>query len=64
VALQVLIESRCLARLMIAFCEGGRVASRVGIQAGSEFEIAVLLVEVRGNRFEPRDVFVDFGQRR
>ena len=29
---------------------------------GREFEIAVLLVEVRGDRFAPRDVFVDLGQ--
>ena len=34
----------------------------VGIQAGRELEIAVLLVEVRGDRFAPRDVFVDLGQ--
>ena len=62
--LQVLVESRGLARLMIAFCEVGRVASGVGIEAGSEFEIAVLLVEVRGDRFAPWDVFVDLGQDR
>ena len=37
--LQVLVESRCLARLMVAFCEVGRVASCVGIEAGREFEI-------------------------
>ena len=60
--LQVLVESRCLARLMVAFCEVGCVASGVGIEAGSEFEIAVLLVEVRGDRFSPWDVFVDLGQ--
>ena len=47
---------------MVAFCEVGCVASCVGIKAGSEFEIAVLLVEVRGDRFAPRDVFVDLGQ--
>ena len=46
---------------MIAFCEVGCVASGVGIQAGREFEIAVALVEVRGNRFAPREVFVDLG---
>ena len=60
--LQVLVESRCLARLMVAFCEVGCVASCVGIKAGSEFEIAVLLVEIRGDRFAPRDVFVDLGK--
>src|SRR5713101_9483721 len=64
VVLQVLVESRCLARLMVAFCEVGCVASCVGIKAGSEFEIVVLLVEVRGDRFAPRDVFVDLGQYR
>src|SRR5437588_4656434 len=62
VVLQVLVESRCLARLMVAFCEVGCVASCVGIKAGSEFEIAVLFVEVRGDRFAPRAVIVDLGQ--
>ncbi len=62
VVLQVLVESRCLARLMVAFCEVGCVASCVGIEAGSELEIAVLLVEVRGDRVAPRDVFVDLGE--
>src|SRR3981081_1588031 len=62
VGLQVLVESRCLVRLMVAFGEVGCVPSCVGIKAGSEFEIAVLFVEVRGDRFVPRDVFVDLGQ--
>ena len=60
--LQVLVESRRLARLMVAFCEVGCVASRVCIQAGRELEIAVFLVQVRGDRFAPRDMFVDLGQ--
>jgi len=47
---------------MVAFCEVRCVASYVGIEADSEFEIAVLLVEIRGDRFAPRDVFVDLGQ--
>src|SRR5438105_15275173 len=47
---------------MVAFCEVGCVASCVGIKAGSEFEIAVLLVKVRGDRLAPRDVFVHLGQ--
>ena len=34
----------------------------VGIEAGGEFEVAVLLVEVRGDRIAPRDVLVDLGQ--
>jgi hypothetical protein len=63
VVLQVLVESCCLACLVVAFCEVGCVAGGVGIEAGREFEIAVLFVEVRGNRFAPRDVFVDLGQR-
>jgi hypothetical protein len=62
VVLQVVVESRCLARLMVAFCEVGCVASCVGIKTGSEFEIAVLFVEVRGDRFAPGHVFVDVGQ--
>ena len=60
--LQVLVEPRRLARLMVAFCEVGCVASGRDIEPGREFEIAVLLVEVRGDRFVPRDVFVDLGQ--
>ena len=51
--LQVLVESRCLACLMVAFCEVGCVASGVGIEAGGEFEVAVLLVEVGGDRVAP-----------
>ena len=43
-ALQVLVESRCLARLMVAFCEVGCVARGTGIEAGSEFEIATDMV--------------------
>src|SRR5437879_12702758 len=62
VVLQMLVESRCLARLMVAFCEVGCVASCVGIKAGSEFEIAVLFVAVGGDRFAPRGVFVGLGQ--
>jgi len=62
VVLQVVVESRCLARLMVSFCEVRCVASCVGIKAGSEFDIAVLFVEVRGDRFAPGDVFVDLGQ--
>ena len=58
-ALQVLIESRGLARLMIAFCEVGCVAGGVGIQAGRELEIAVLFVEVRGDRNVARDDSID-----
>ena len=47
---------------MVAFCEVGCVASCDGIETGSKFEIAVLLVEVGGDRVAPRDVFVDLGQ--
>jgi hypothetical protein len=61
-ALQSLIESRRLAGLVVAFCEGGCVPSGDGIEAGGELEITVLLVEVGGDRFAPRDVFVDLGQ--
>ena len=59
--LEVLVESGCLARLMVVFCEARCVASCAGVKASSEFEIAVLFVEVSGNRFAPRDVFVDLG---
>ncbi len=52
----VLVESGGLARLMVAFGEVGCVASRVGVQAGRELEIAVLLVQVRGDGFAPRYV--------
>ena len=33
-----------------------------GVQLGRQFEVAVLLVEVGGDCFAPRDVFVDVGQ--
>ena len=42
--------------LMVAFREVGRAASRVGVQAHREFDVAVLLVEVRGDRVAARDV--------
>ena len=58
----MLVEARRLAGLMVAFCDVGCVASCVGVKAGSEIEVAVLLVEVRGDRLAPRDVFVDLGQ--
>ena len=48
---------------MVAFGEVGCVASRSGVEAGGELEIAVLLVEVRGDRIASRDRFVDLGQR-
>src|SRR6266566_9144822 len=60
--LHVLVESRCLARLMVAFGTVGCAASCVGIKAGSEFEVAVLFVEVRGDRFASRNVFVGLRQ--
>ncbi len=44
---------------MVALGEAGRVVGSVGIEAGSEFEIPVLLVEICGDRFAPRNVFVD-----
>ena len=62
--LQELVEPRGLARLVVAFREVGCVARRVGVQAGRELEIAVLLVEVGGHRLPPWDVLVDLGQRR
>ncbi len=51
-----------MARLIVALGEAGCVASCIGIKASSECEIAVLLMEVRSDRFAPRDVFVDLGQ--
>ena len=48
--MQVLVESRGLARLVVAFGEVGCVASCLGVETGRELEIAVLLVEVRGDR--------------
>ena len=49
---------------MVSFGDAGRVASGARIQAGRELEVAVLLVEVGGDRFASRHVFVDLGQRR
>jgi hypothetical protein len=47
---------------MVAFCEVGCIAGCVGVEAGSKFEIAVLLMQIRGDRSAPRDVFVDVSQ--
>src|SRR5262249_1715130 len=60
--LQSLVASGGLQRLVVALGEVGCLASRVGVEAGRELEIAVLLVEIRGDRVVPRDVFVDLGQ--
>jgi hypothetical protein len=56
---QHLVESRSLAHLMVALSEVGRVVGCVGIEAGSELQISVLLVEICGDRIAPRDVLVD-----
>jgi hypothetical protein len=61
-ALQLLVEARGLTSLMVALGEVRGVASCVGIEARRELELAVALVEVRGNRFTPRHVLVDLGQ--
>ena len=59
--LQVLVESRRLARLVVAFCQVGRVAGRLSPEASGQLEVAVPLVEVRGDRLAPGDVLVDLG---
>ena len=59
-----LVETRRLTGLMVAFCEVQGVASCGGIQPDREVEIAVPLVEMRGDRVAPRDVFVDVVQGR
>ena len=56
---QLLVEARRLAGLVVALGEVGRVAGGVGVEAGGELEVAVLLVEVGGDRLAPRDVVVD-----
>src|SRR3712207_6842870 len=63
-ASQVLVHPSGLAQMMVAFCAAGRVASGVGIEAGSDLEIAVLLVEVRGARLAPGDLLVPLVQGR
>jgi len=47
---------------MVAFREVRCFASCVGIEADSEFEVAVLLVEIRSDRIAPRDERFDLGQ--
>ena len=59
-----LVEARRLAHLVVAFGEVGCVAGGLGVQAGGELEVAVLLVEVGGDRVAAQDVLVDVGQRR
>jgi hypothetical protein len=41
----------------------GAVAGRVGVETGREFQVAVLLVEVGGDRVTARDVLVDLRER-
>lgn len=59
---QHLVESGSLAHLVIALSEVGRVVGGVGIEAGREFEISVLFVEIRGDRIAPWDVLVDLSE--
>jgi hypothetical protein len=47
---------------MVALSEVGRVVGCVGIEAGSELQISVLLVEICGDRVAPRDVLVDLSE--
>src|SRR2546423_2787663 len=54
-----LVEARRLAHLMVALREVRRIAGGVDIEAGSEFEISIVLVEMCGDRFAPRDVLID-----
>ena len=56
----MLVEARGLARLVVALGEVGCVVSCLGIQAGRELEIAVLLVEVRGDGVTPGQLLVEF----
>ena len=44
---------------MVALREVRRIAGGVDIEAGSEFEISIVLVEMCGDRFAPRDVLID-----
>ena len=62
--MEVLVESRRLAHLMVAFRQVGGAASGVGIKPGRQFEIAVFLMEIGGDRISPRDVGVDAGEGR
>jgi len=62
VAAQHVVESRSLVHLMVALGEAGRVVGCVGREAGSEFEISVLLMEMGGDRIAPRDVLVDLSE--
>ena len=47
---------------MVALSEVGRVVGCVGIEAGSELEISVLLAEICGDRIAPRDLLVDLSE--
>ena len=59
---QTLVQARRLTHLMVAFCDVGCIASCVGIEPRRELEVAVLLVEVRGDCVAPRDVRGDLGK--
>ena len=47
---------------MVALGEIRRVVGGVRVQPGGEFEVAVLLVEIRSDRIAPRDERFDLGQ--
>src|SRR3954453_8611680 len=59
---QHLVESRGLARLVVALGEVRRVLRGVRVETGGELEVAVLLVEMRRDRLAARDALVDLGE--
>jgi hypothetical protein len=61
-ATQELVEPRRLTGLVVALCEVRRVPGRDVVETGSEFKVAVALVEIGSDRISPRDVLIDVGQ--
>src|SRR4051794_25512690 len=61
---QLLVDPGGLAGLVIAVREGWGVAGGESVEPGGAQEVAVLLVEVGGDRVVARHVLVDLGQRR
>ena len=57
-----LVEARRLAHLVVALGEVRGVARGVGVQAGRQLEVAVLLVEVGGDGVAARDAVGDVGE--
>src|SRR3954451_21939816 len=58
----LLVQSRRLPGLMVAFGQVLGVAGGLGVEAGGQLEVAIPLVEIRGDCVPTRDTLIDLSQ--